>query len=156
MINFYRRFLCKAAQVLAPLTNTLKDPGKSLLWSEMQDSAFCHPKLLLASLPVLTHLEPNASMFLAVDASDSHVGAVIQQKISGSWSLLAFFSKKLSPYEAKYSAFDREFLAAYSSVHHFRFLLEGGEFTLFTNHKPLTHALFRSSLPWSVRQQCHH
>ena len=85
-----------------------------------------------------------------VDASDSHVGAVLQQKLQGSWSLLAFFSKKLSSAESKYSAFDRELLAAYSAVCHFRFLLEGQQFTLFTDHKPLTHTLFRSSPPWSA------
>ena len=34
-------------------------------------------------------------------------------------------------------------------------MLEGGEFLLFTDHKPLTSALFRSSPPWSARQQRH-
>ena len=91
MINFYLRFLRNTAQVLAPLTNALKGPGKSLLWSDMLDSAFCHDKLLLASVPVLTHTEPNDSMSLAVDASESHVGAVLLQMILCCWSQLAFF-----------------------------------------------------------------
>ena len=78
---------------------------------------------------------------LAVDASDTHIGAVLQQKLQGSWSPLAFFSKKLSSAKSKYSAFDRELLAAYSAICHFRFLLEGRSFTLFTDHKPLTNAL---------------
>ena len=73
------------------------------------------------------------------------------------WFLVSFgfFSKKLSSAEFKYSAFDRELLAAYSSIRHFCFLLEAREFTLFTDHKPLTHALFRSSPPWSARQTQH-
>ena len=37
----------------------------------------------------------------------------------------AFFSKKLSSAESKYSTFNRELLAAYSSIRNFRFLLEG-------------------------------
>ena len=45
--------------------------------------------------------------------------------------------------------------AAYSSLWHFRFLLEGRVFTIFTDHKPLTLALFRVSLPWSACQQRH-
>ena len=106
---------------------------------------------LLASVPVLTHPEPSAPVSLAVDASDFHVGAVLQQKFWGLWSSLVFFSKKLSSAKSKYSAFDRELLAAYSAVCHFRFLLEGRQFTLFTDHKPLTHALFSYSPPWSQR-----
>ena len=140
-----------ATRVLAPLTSSLKGPGISLQWSP----AFHDAKLLLTSVPVLTHLVHEAAISLAVDASDSYLGAVLLQHLRGAWSPLAFFSKKLSSAESKYSAFNREILAAYSSVRHFRFLLETREFTLFTDHKPLTLALFRSSLPWSAQQQFH-
>ena len=92
-------------------------------------------------------------MSLAVDASDTHLGAVLQQLLDGSWAPLSFNSRKLSDTEKKYSAFDRDFLAAYSS--HFLFMLEGRDFTIFTDHKTLTHALFRVPLPWSTHQQCH-
>ena len=112
-------------------------------------------KLLLAVVPVLTHPVPGAAISLAVDASDSHVGAVLQQCLRNSWSPLAFFSKKLSSAESKYSAFNRELLNAYSLIRHFHFLLEAHKFTFFTNHKPLTLALFRSSLPWYARQTSH-
>ena len=111
----------------------------------MLDSSFSAAKLLLASVPVLAHPVPRAAISLAVNASNSHVGAVLQERLRGSWSPLAFFSKKLSSVESKYSAFDRELLAAYSSIRHFCFLLEACEFNLFTDHKPLTLALFRSS-----------
>ncbi|MBZ5782063.1 Ty3/Gypsy family RNase HI domain-containing protein, partial [Klebsiella aerogenes] len=90
---------------------------------------------------------------LSVDASGTHVGAVLQQDVAGCWAPLSFSPKKLSPAESKYSAFDRELYAAYSALRHFRFLLEGKEFILFTDHKPLTHALFRTSPPWSAMQQ---
>ena len=68
---------------------------------------------------------------------------------------MGFYSKKLCDPEKKYSAFDLELLAAYSSLRHFRFMLEGIEFSIFTDHKPLTHALFRIFPPWSACQQCH-
>ena len=44
-------------------------------------------------------------------------------------------------------------LAAFSAIRHFRFLLEGRRFSLLTDHKPLVSALFRTSPPWSGRQQ---
>ena len=81
MINFYQRFLGNAAQVLAALTNALKGPGKSLLWSPELNSSFIFAKKLLASVPVLTHPEPGDPVSLDVDASYSHVGAVLQQKL---------------------------------------------------------------------------
>ena len=156
MVNFYRKFLRSAAQVLAPLTDALKGPGKTISWTPLMNSAFNRAKQLLSAVPELVHPQSNAAISLSVDASDSHIGAVLQQQLRDkSWSPLAFFSKKLSDAEKKYSAFDRELLAAFSSVCHFRFMLEGREFTIFTDHKPLTHALFRMSPPWSARQQRH-
>ena len=91
----------------------------------------------------------------AVDASDTHLGVVLQQLLDGAWALLSFYSRKLSVAEKKYSAFDSELLAANSSLRHFCFMLEGRGFTIFTDHNPLTHALFGVSLPWSTRQQFH-
>ena len=158
MINFYRKFIKDAAQVLVPLTDALKGPEgskKTLIWSPEMTSAFSSAKALLSFLPTLVHPVPNAPISVAVDASNTHVGGVLQQLVSGSWALMAFFSKKLSSAEVKYSAFDRELLAAFSAICHFRFMLERREFTLFTDHKPLTTALFRSSPPWSARQQRH-
>ena len=67
------------------------------------DSAFSTAKLFSA-VPVLTHPVPGAAVSLAVDASDSHVSAVLQQRLHGSWSPLAFYSKKLSSAESKYSS----------------------------------------------------
>ena len=34
-------------------------------------------------------------------------------------------------------------------------MLEGREFTIFTDHNPLAHVLFRVSPSWSARQLCH-
>ena len=85
MLNFYRKFLCGAAGVLAPLMDALKGPGKSLTWSPPLDSAFRHANYLLTSVLELVHTHPGAQISLAVDASDSHVGLVLQQLLDGSW-----------------------------------------------------------------------
>ena len=68
---------------------------------------------------------------------------------------LSFFSKKLAPAEVKYSTFDRELLAAYATIRHFRFLLEGRQFRLMTDHKPLVAAMVRVTPPQSAGQQRH-
>ena len=117
------------------------------------NKSFAAAKTVLSKVPSLVHPDPAARISVSVDASGSHIGAVLQQDVSGSWAPLSFYSKKLSASESKYSAFDRELFAAYSALRHFRFLLEGNTFPLFTDHKPLTHALFRTSPPWSAMQQ---
>jgi hypothetical protein len=66
-----------------------------------------------------------------------------------------FLFTKLSPAQSRYSTFDRELLAAYSAVRHFRFLLEGRKFRIFTDHKPLIAAMTRVTPPLSARQQRH-
>ena len=118
-------------------------------------SAFVLAKHALVSATLLAHPRSSASLSLAVDASSTHVGSVLQQLYKGLWEPLSFFSKKLSAAEMKYSTFDRELLAAYLSIRHFRFLLEGRSFQLWSDHKPLCSAIHRVSAPWSARQQRH-
>ncbi len=55
--------------------------------------------------------------------------------------------------QLKYSAFDRELLAAFLSLSSFRYLLDGQQFLILTDHKPLTHALHRTSDLWTARAQ---
>ena len=54
-----------------------------------------------------------------------------------------------------YSTFDRELLALYLGVKHFRHFLEGRQFTAYTDHKPLTFCMAICLDTWSNRQQCH-
>jgi hypothetical protein len=155
LINFYRRFLPAVARTLQPLTDLLKGSPKVLLWSPAAEAAFVAAKAALVAAVPLCHPAPHAVLSLAVDASDSHVGGVLQQKVGRGWQPLAFYSKKLSIAEAKYSTFDRELLAAFVTIRHFRFLLEGRQFQLLTDHKPLVAAMTRVTPPQSARQQRH-
>jgi hypothetical protein len=68
------------------------------------------------------------------------MGAVLQQRVGNDWQPLAFFSKKFNPAQQKYSAYDRDLLAVYVAVKHFRPMLEARHFTIFTDHKPITFA----------------
>ena len=153
ILNFYRRFIKGAAGLLAPLTEALKGQVSTLSWTLEMNQPVSTTRSVLSTVPTLVHPDPSAKVSLTVNASGSHVGAVLRQDVSGSWAPLAFYSKKLSSAESRYSAFDLELLAAYSALRNFQFLLEGKEFVLFTDHKPLTQALFRTSPPWSSMQQ---
>ena len=107
----------------------------TLKWSDELDEAFTTAKEALAQATMLVHPHADKPTALTVDASGTAVGAVLEQNSDGSdWKPVAFFSRKLRPAEQNYSAFDRELLAAYLAIRHFRYFLEGRSFTLFTDH----------------------
>ena len=68
------------------------------------------------------------------------VGGCLQQKVKDVWQPLGFFSKKLTPKQQDWPTPHRELLGVYEAIQHFRPALEAQHFTVFTDHKPLTHA----------------
>ncbi|KAF2352022.1 hypothetical protein FHG87_017221 [Trinorchestia longiramus] len=68
---------------------------------------------------------------------------------------VAFFSKKLSDLQKTYSTYDRELLAAYLSVLHFKSIIDGHSVTLFTDHKPMVSAFYSRTIAKYDRQQRH-
>ncbi len=155
MINFYCRFLPGVAGTLRSLTAHLSGNPKALPWTPDMETAFAATNAALVAAVPLAHPLPGEVLALATDASDTHVGAVLQQQVGQHWQPLGFFSKKLSKSEVNYSTFDRELLADVSGIKHFRSRLEGRPFQLWTDHKPLIFALHRVSPPTSGRQQRH-
>jgi hypothetical protein len=157
MVNFYRRFLPSIARTLRPLTDGLRSGKKGadkLKWSAAMDAAIAGAKRALLSATHLAHPTVGAELSVVVDASATHVGACSQQQLPGrkDWQPLGFFSKKLEAAQQKYSAFNKELFACYSGIRHFRYMLDGHRFAIFTDHKPLTYALATVSDPWTARQ----
>ena len=102
-----------------------------------------------------THPKPDAPTSIMVDASDTAIRGVLQLCINNRWCPIAFISKKLKPSETRYSTFDRELLAIYLAIKHFRHFMEGRSFSVLTDHKPLTHALSSESDRYMPRQIRH-
>ncbi len=68
---------------------------------------------------------------------------------------LAYFSAKLTSTQQRYSAFGRELLAVYMAIKHFRHLLEGRPFTVYTDNIPLIYAAQKGSDRYSPREIRH-
>ena len=155
LVNFYHRFIPHAAELLRPLNELLPNlttSTKTVTWTEETQAAFQAAKEALANVTLLSHPHPAAPLAIMSDASDVAVGAVLQQWVDGQWHPIAYFSRKLTPPETRYSTFDRELLAVYLSIRQFRHMVEGREFSVFTDHKPLTRALSSRGTQHSPRQ----
>lgn len=143
-INFYRRFIPKAVDnqlILQALIPGNKKKDTSIInWTEEGKQAFEKCKNELVNCTMLAHPVHNAQLQLRVDASDFAVGGALEQIIENEVQPLAFFSKKLTTTEQKYGTYDRELLAMYKSVKHFRDLLEGRDFYIKTDQELLQHA----------------
>jgi hypothetical protein len=145
-VNFYRRFLPAAARILKPLTDLLigglKGRSRSawpthseqLLWQPR--THWWRPRAWL-TLPKVSSSTSWWMLQLITSAALSSNGDGRQTLGSRS----GFFSKKLDSAQVKYTAFDTELMACFQAIRHFRFMLEGRQFTLFTDHKPLTTAV---------------
>ena len=154
MVNYYHRFLLGIAAVLAPLHAQASGKGQNIEWSSDCQEAFDKTKTVFSDAILLHHPQPDLPTSLTVDASNTAIGAQLEQRQGRSWVPLALFSRKLSDSDKKYSAFDRELLASYSAIKHFRHFSEGRSFTLYTDHKPLTTSL-QSQADRSPRQTRH-
>lgn len=159
LLNFYRRYLKKAAENQAILHEYLKGAKKNdrrkVQWTEEAKRKFDDCKNELINATLLSFPDMKAPLALFTDASDQALGGVVQQYENTSWKPIAFYSKKLNDAEKKYSAYDKELLAIYASIKNFKHYLEGREFTIFTDHKPLTFAFNQKNEKASPRQMRH-
>ena len=94
-----------------------------------------------ADTTMLTHPLATAPMRITTDSSDRAVGALLEQEVNGTWEPLGFFLTTLHAVELRYSTFNKEFLTIYLAIKHFKHMVEGRPFIVYTDHKSLTHAM---------------
>lgn len=149
MINYYREHIPNAALLQAPLNEYLHHSKKrdktEIQWSSEATQAFENAKTCLKNAALLAHPHSSVPLALFCDASNTCAGAVLQQYVNKSWQPLGYYSKKFSATQQKYSTYDRELLSIYMSMKHFRKMFEGRELIVFTDHKPLTYALNKTT-----------
>merc|ERR1712015_452791 len=119
-------------------------------------TAFDAAKNGLADATMLVHPIAGAPLALTVDASQFAVGAKLEQHVDAMWQPLGFLSRKLrTPTEIKFPAFDRELLGAHLATRHFRYLIEGRAFSLYTDQDALVPAMRQKTEPHNARQTTH-
>ena len=151
MINYYRRFVPKLAQLAAPLHRHLKgtrkgNNKKQILWTTEDERLLRNIINNLAEATQLTIPDTTQPFILTTDASDKAIGAVLEQEFNGVRKPIAFFSRVLQEAERRYDTFGRELLAIYDAITHFKRLLQHQHFTIYTDHKPIIPLLSKMSI----------
>ena len=155
MMNYYRRCFPKAAHHFCPLFDALKGNPKKLNWTPALEEAFQASKAALSTFTMLHHPRVGAPLAITSDASKVAVGAVLEQRGPSGWEPLGFYSSKLSkdkPDQTMWPPFDRELLGVFRAVRHFRHMVEGKPFTIYTDQQAIVPSLHKKTDPLTARQ----
>lgn len=85
-INYYHRFILNAAQLQTPLfelTSSVKGKDDKLFWTPERHETFDKARNALADTLCLSYLKPNAKLRLCTNASNTVIGAVLEQFYDG-------------------------------------------------------------------------
>ena len=122
--SYYRRFICKFAEIAKPL-NKLSEKGQKFVWTEECNTAFERLKEKLVQCTILAHPYFKGPFIFVTDASDIANGAVLSQRINGEERVISFASRTLSKSERRYCVTWKELLDVVHFVKHFRHYLYG-------------------------------
>ena len=107
-------------------------------WTPLAAKQFSKVKKKLATPPVIAFPDWSKDFILITDASDIALGGVLMQyHDGGAQKIVATCSHKFSDTERRWSTIERECFALVFSVRKFNYFLEGRQFFVKTDHKPL-------------------
>jgi hypothetical protein len=146
MVRYYRDMWARCSEMLALLTDLVGECGKmkttrmnktkkkSWWWDPIHQQAFDDVKATITKETVLAYADFLKPFEINMDASSMQLGAVITQDNRP----IAFFSRKLSKTQQKYSATEIELLAIVETLKEFKGMLWGQNIKAYTDHKNLT------------------
>lgn len=154
LTGFYRKFVSDYAELAIPLYDLTKSStvdGKNLttsfVWNDDANKAFVELKRRITLAPALMLPRPGQPLLLRCDASGFALGAVLMQLDDDAQErVVAFHSRKFSPAEMRYPAYDRELLAITDSMLHWRVYLHGATTMVYTDHSSIRHVLKQATL----------
>ena len=139
LVNYYRDVVRQRSDISAPLTRltSTKIPFK---WTKVEDEAFHKLKLAISKEILLNYPDFSKEFEIHTDASDKQLGAVLAQE----GKPIAFYSRRLTSAQQKYTVTERELLAIVKTLKEFRSILLGQKIAVHTDHQNLTYKNFNT------------
>jgi len=144
MINYLAKFIPHLSSESAPLRILLEN---NTIWqfNNEQLVAFNKLKTLVSQAPVLKFYNPNLSLKISSDASQTGLGAILEQQHDNQWHPIAYASRSLSNAEKNYSQIEKETLSIMFACERFHEYVYGQKFIVENDHKPLQ-SIFQKSI----------
>lgn len=112
MVGYYRMFIPRFSEIMAPLTDLSRGPRKrTIQWTNECEAVFKTLQRALSQPPVLTMPDFNLPIIVHTDASGQGLGAVQSQEKWEQEKPILFLSRKLSLAKMKYSTIECKALA---------------------------------------------
>ena len=148
-MGYYRAHLPKLAEIVAPINALLsgeKRPKKSPVpWGEKEQLAFDSAIACLSEAATLAFEDPDLPLIVTTDASDTHVGAVLEQYASAKDHVntkpLAYFSKAIPKTDVPQSTFNRELRGVILALRYFKYRIFGRPLIVRTDHAAILGAI---------------
>jgi hypothetical protein len=137
MLNHYKAMILHHSHLLTPLTALTKKNVK-FEWTKEHQQAFDLLKNSLAHEVVLAYPDFSVPFEIYTNASKYQIGSVITQKDK----TLAFYSRKLTDPQMRYTVTELKLLAIVETLHEYKCILLGHLITIYTNRKNLTFSNF--------------
>ena len=93
----------------------------------------------MTTAPILRLLDFDLQFVITTDASDTVLGAILEQDFGNGLQPIAYASRKLNATEARYSAYEHELLGIVWAVGQWRQYVDGRQFVVRTDHSSLRH-----------------
>ena len=136
LIQYYRDLWPKRSHILTPITEIIRKVGSSkknepIIWTEVHDKAFKELKTIIGRETLLAYPRFDQPFVVTTDASDLQLGSVISQN----GKPLAFYSRKLTPTQKRYTTTEKELLSIVETLKEYRNILYGHEIVIETDHQ---------------------
>ncbi|KYO28109.1 hypothetical protein Y1Q_0005103 [Alligator mississippiensis] len=138
LAGYYRRFVPGFGATAAPLHElTKKGSPDPVVWKQGCQEAFDTLKATLIKQPILKAPLHDKPFYVATDASDSGLGAVILQEQQETQHPVVYLNQKLIPQERNLSSIEKECLTTIWALNKLRPYLWAQQFTILSDHAPL-------------------